>query len=107
MSTANQGAKRERRVRDELIAQGWHLIARSAASKGPADLVMAHPEYGIALIQVGTAKKALGPDDRTRLLAAAHLCSALPILARIAPRQATHYALVTDGPPKEWTTWKP
>lgn len=90
-----------------MVAEGWELVARSAASKGPADLVMAHPFLGVALVQVGTDKKALGPGDRQRLLHAAHLCSALPIVARIAPRQATHYLLVTDGPPKEWIPWTP
>lgn len=106
-NNAAKGRRLEHRVRDELYAAGWPFVMRSAASKGPADLLAAHPEYGVAMFQIGTTSKQLGPADRHRLITAAHLCSALPIVARIAPRQATHYLLVTLGPPKEWLPWTP
>ena len=106
MSTATSGRAREYKVKDALIAHGWELIARSAASKGPADLIMASEEYGLALIQVGTANKRLGPADRTRLLHAAWLCSALPIVATVN-RGHINYALVHDGTPSDWEPWTP
>jgi hypothetical protein len=107
MSTAASGRAREHKIRDELTAHGWHLVARSAGSKGAADLVMVHAEYGLALIQVGTDKKSLGPADRNRLLDLADLCSALPIVARCAPRQPTVYTRATRDVPSTWTEWSP
>jgi hypothetical protein len=107
VSTASQGAYREHKVRRELVDHGWFLVARSAGSKGAADLVMVHPEHGIALVQVGTPSKTLGPDDRTRLLNLAHLCSALPIVAICADRLPIRYRHVHDGPPATWTDWHP
>lgn len=103
MSTATAGRAREHKVRDDLAADGWQLIARSAGSKGPADLVMAHEWYGVALIQVGTQNKTLGPADRTRLLDAARLCSALPLVAQVIPRRGITYWLVSEGPASTWT----
>jgi hypothetical protein len=103
---ARNGAARERRVRDHLIKAGWELIARSAGSKGPADLVMAHPEHGTALLQVGTGNKRLGPADRGRLLHAAALCAALPILAT-ATRAGITYWWVGPGTASTWTEWSP
>ena len=103
---ARNGAARERRVRDHLIDAGWVFIARSAGSKGPADLILAHPDHGPALIQVGTENKTLGPADRGRLLHAAALCSALPILA-VATRGAVAYWWVGPGPARTWTEWSP
>jgi hypothetical protein len=107
MSTASQGRAREHRVRDHLTSHGWELIARSAGSKGPADLVMASPVSGGALIQVGTQNKTLGPADRERLLHAAWLCSALPLLAVVTPRQPIRYFLVTSDTASKWTEWSP
>lgn len=105
MSTAQTGARRERLVRDDMIRDGWEFIARAAASKGPADLVMAHLEHGVALVQVGSKSKALGPADRERLCYAAELCSALPLLAIVVPRQPIAYYVVTRGMPATWPTW--
>jgi hypothetical protein len=85
---------------------GWFLVARSAGSKGAADLVMVHPEHGLALVQVGTAGKALGPADRERLCDLADLCSALPILARVVPRQGIEYMLVARSL-TGWERWTP
>lgn len=106
MSTATQGRAREHKVRDAMIAAGWELIVRSAGSKGPADLVMAHLDHGLALIQVGTANKTLGPADRGRLLHAAALCSAMPILAAVT-RGVIQYWWVGPGPASTWTEWSP
>lgn len=107
MSTATAGRAREHKVRDHMAQYGWEPIFRAAASKGPADIGMAHEEYGLALVQVGTANKTLGPDDRARLLRAAWLCSALPIVANVVPRGHIIYWIVTSGPPKTWGAWLP
>lgn len=106
MSTATQGRAREYKVRDAMIDAGWVYIMRAAGSKGPADIAMAHEEHGLALVQVGTAGKNLGPTDRTRLLTAAYLCSALPIVARV-DRGVIRYAIVHDGVPSDWEPWTP
>lgn len=106
MSSASQGRAREHRVRDHLIDAGWTFIMRSAGSKGPADIAMAHPERGLALLQIGTANKRLGPADRGRLLHAADLCSALPILAA-ATRVGITYWWVGPGPASTWDQWSP
>lgn len=105
MSTAATGRRREYIVRDAMTADGWVCIARAAASKGPADLVMAHPFHGVALVQVGSKSKALGPDDRERLCAAAELCSALPLLAIVVPRQPIRFFVVTRDVPSKWPEW--
>lgn len=107
MSTATSGRAREYKVRADMEAAGWEQIFRAAASKGPADLGMAHEDHGLALIQVGTANKTLGPADRARLLRAAWLCSAEPIVANAAPRKVITYWRVIDGPPKTWEVWHP
>lgn len=82
MSTATSGRAREYKVRDHMIDRGWEPIFRAAASKGPADIGMAHEDHGLVLVQVGTGNKKLGPDARARLLRAAWLCSALPSTLR-------------------------
>ncbi|NKG21075.1 hypothetical protein [Paeniglutamicibacter terrestris] len=105
MSTASQGRAREYKVRDHMIAHNWVLIMRAAASKGPADLAMAHPEYGLALVQVGTDNKTLGPAARARFLEAAVLCSALPVIAQ--SMRGIKYSIVNAGPASGWEAWKP
>ncbi|MCD4535671.1 hypothetical protein LRP67_16380 [Nocardioides sp. cx-169] len=111
MSTATQGRAREHKVRDHMADAGWHFIMRAAASKGPADLLLAHPEHGAALVQVGTTSKSLGPADRIRFLTAADLCGALPILATVIPDpgKATtiRYLLVGPGPASTWEAYTP
>ena len=106
MSTASNGAARERRTRDRLAETGWVHIMRAAASKGPGDLLMGHPEYGGALIQVGTASKSLGPADRDRFVTAAELIGALPLLATWT-REGVTYWHVTRDVPSKWTRWEP
>lgn len=107
MSTATSGRAREYRVRDDMIAHGWHLVMRSAGSKGAADLVMVHADHGLALIQVGTPKKALGPAARTRFVRLAELCSALPILATPIPGVGIRYRLAGIAGPMSWQEWTP
>jgi len=107
MSTATIGRAREYHVRDAMTAAGWLPIMRASSSKGAADLLMAHEDHGAALIQVGSRTKTLGPLDRRRLLAAARLCSALPVLAIVIPRQPVRYWLVEDGIPSTWEEWSP
>lgn len=105
MSTAQLGARRERLVRDAMTRDGWVWIMRAAASKGAADLLMAHPVHGAALVQVGSASKTLGPADRDRLCVAAELTGALAILAIVIPRQPIRYWLVTRDKPAAWDEW--
>jgi len=111
MSTATAGRAREHKVRDLLIAHGWEPIFRAAGSKGPADIGMAHEEHGLALIQVGTGNKDLGPAARVRLLRAAHLCSALPIVAQVIHRPGkpsdVRYWHIGEGPASTWEAWRP
>ena len=107
MSTATAGRGREHKVRDHMADHGWTPIMRSAASKGAADLAMAHPEHGLALVQVGARSKTLSPADRARFLNAAELCSALPVLAIAANRTPIRYWLVTAGTASTWQEWKP
>lgn len=86
---------------------GWHFIMRAAASKGPADIAMAHPEHGLALVQVGTeVSKSLGPADRERLVKAAELSSALPVLATVN-RGVIRYRIVTRDQPRHWEEFDP
>lgn len=105
MSTATTGRTREYRVRDHMATHGWVPIMRAAASKGAADLLLAHPEHGAALVQVGSKSKVLGPADRERLCTAAELCSALALLAIVIPRQPVAYWLVTRDIPSKWNRW--
>lgn len=107
MSTASDGARRERKVRDHFVDHGWTPIFRAAASKGPADIGLAHPTHGLALIQVGSRTKTLGPADRERLVTAAELCGALALLAIVVPRQPIRLFQVTRGLPRTWEEWKP
>lgn len=106
MSTASDGRRREHKVRDHMIEHGWQLVARSAGSKGAADLVMVHPWKGLALVQVGSHSKSLGPDARERLCDMADLCFALPILARVLPRQPIEYHHVSTSL-TGWARWTP
>jgi hypothetical protein len=105
MSTATQGRAREHKARDELISRGWLLVARSAGSKGAADLVMVHAFHGLALIQVGTGNKALGPADRDRFVALAEVCGALALLAVCVPRQPVRFYVVTRETASNWKEW--
>lgn len=106
MSTATSGRAREHKVRDDLVSRGWLPIMRAAASKGPADLFLAHPVHGGALIQVGTGNKYLSPAARDRLCTAAEMCGALPLLAVAAPRQPIAYWWVTRGTAGTWSRWE-
>ena len=105
MSTATNGRAREHKVRDDMAKAGWVPGMRAAGSKGAADLLMAHPVHGAALIQVGSKSKTLGPADRERLCHLADLCSALPLLAIVVPRQPIAYWLVTRDTPAKWDRW--
>lgn len=103
MSHATNGRAREHRLSAHLTARGWSQIMRAAASKGAADLLMAHPIHGAALVQVGTeVSKRLGPDDRERLVTAAELCSALPLVALCSPGRAPRFLLATRDVPSRW-----
>lgn len=98
---------RELRVQKRLVELGWTPIMHAAASKGAADLIMAHPVHGLALIQVGTVNKALGPAARERLLDAAWLCSALPLIATPIPGVGLRVRLVTQTSAHSWPEFDP
>lgn len=106
MSTATDGRRREHKVRDDLARHGWLPIMRAAASKGPADLLLAHRDHGAALVQVGSRTKTLGPADRERFVTAAEMCGALALLAIVIPRQGIRYWHVTRGLPRTWAEWE-
>lgn len=106
MSTASSGAARERLVRHRMGRHGWLLVARSAASKGAADLVMVHPTHGLALVQVGTANKGLSPADRDRLVLMADLCSAVPLIATTVPGVGVWFRQVTREPAGRWLVYE-
>lgn len=105
MSTASVGRAREWKVRDHLIGQGWELVCRASASKGPADLVMVHDVYGLAFVQVGSKSKTLGPADRERLLRVSELAGALPLVAIVVPRQPIKFAVASRGTASTWAAW--
>lgn len=105
MSTATAGRAREHRVRDHMTAHGWHPIMRAAGSKGAADLLMAHPFFGGALVQVGTVNKTLGPADRERFVTAADMAGCLALLA-VATRSGITFWLVTLDKPSKWDRWE-
>jgi hypothetical protein len=105
MSTASIGRSSEYLVRDDLITHGWEFVMRAAASKGAGDLLMGHPLWGAALIQVGRKSKTLGPADRDRLCTAAELIGALPLLATHIPRNGITYHQVTRDKPSLWAEW--
>ena len=105
MSTATNGRAREYRVRDRMIDAGWLLVARSAGSKGAADLVMVHPFHGLALVQVGTASKQLGPADRDRFVTIAEACGALALLASCSPGVPPTFWVVTRDTASKWERW--
>lgn len=106
MSTAANGRAREHRVCAHMESRGWVKVMRSAGSKGAADLAMAHPVHGLALVQVGTeASKRLGPDDRLRFVDLAGLCSALPLVALARPGRSPLFLVATRDVPSTWGEW--
>lgn len=107
MSAATQGRSSEYATRDHMIEHGWEFVMRAAASKGAADLLMAHETHGAALVQVGRNSKRLGPADRERLCHASELVGALAILATVLPRQGIAYCSVTRDKPSLWEEWSP
>lgn len=104
---ARSGAAKEHVVKNAMVDAGWVHVMRAAASKGPADLLLGHPIHGGALVQVGSKSKSLGPADRARLLEAAELIGALPIIAVVVPRKPIRYHVVALGPASTWTEFVP
>ena len=101
------GNYREYKVRDDMERAGWTRVMKAGGSRGVADLLLAHPDHGGALVQVGGADKALTPAERQRFLHIAWLCGHLPIVAIAAPRQPIRYWLVCDAPMSRWERWTP
>lgn len=106
MSAASNGRAREHRVSKWMQDRGWFQVMRSAGSKGVADLAMYHPLFGLAWVQVGTAKsKRLSPLDRDRLVAVAEQTHALPLLATSGPGIPTRLHVVTRDKASTWNEW--
>jgi len=106
MTASTAGREREYRVaRDMAEKGGWVQVMRAAGSKGPADLLLAHPDHGAALVQVKKQAGSLGPAARERLCYVAELCGALPVLADVIPYRGIGYWLVKPELPFE--TWTP
>jgi hypothetical protein len=94
------GRRAEYKVRDDMTEHGWRLVCRASSSKGSADLVMVSPEYGAAFVQVKRGGSAFPPSERAALGLDAADAGALPILARVVPRQGITYTQLGAG---EWT----
>jgi len=110
MSSARKGRDFEYKARNLLIECGWTHVMRAAASKGPGDLLMGHPDHGGALIQVGAKSKRLDPADRSRLCDAAELIGALPLLFTFidgTPKGRTLICIVDRGMPAQWARFEP
>jgi hypothetical protein len=89
-----------------MMRTGWRQVMRAAGSKGSADLFMVHPEYGGALVQVGTESKSLGPGGRQRFLRDAADTGSLAIIA-IATRRGITYHQCGIGSAGTWDEWSP
>ena len=109
MSTARAGRDREWRVRDDMIAAGWHPLMRAAGSKGPGDLLLVHPLRGGALIQVGGTTKTIGPADRQLFVLACEWAGLLCLLAVVPKfkRDPILYWEVTEATSSHWQPWTP
>lgn len=103
---ARNGRAREHRVADYMESCGWLQAMRAAGSKGAADLAMVHPFFGLAWVQVGTAKsKTLGPDARDRLCSLAEATGALALLVTTVPGQRPTAWQVTRETASKWRPW--
>ena len=99
---ARAGRAREHRVALDMAKYGVRQIMRAAGSKGSADLLMVSDLHGLALVQVGTRNKTLGPAARKRFVADAADASALPLLAVTTPGVGVRYWWVTNMRPSSW-----
>lgn len=109
MSTASTGRRIEHLVRDDMTAHGWLVAARSAGSKGAADLVAVRPGR-VAFVQVKRTDPRLSPAERERLIALADRLGhhiALPIVACKPPRRPIEYRMLTGPGPRDWMPWHP
>lgn len=106
-NNAVNGRAREYRVAADMSKYGWRILMRAAGSKGSADLAMVHPVRGLALVQVGTKNKKLGPDDRVRFWKDAEDAGALCLLAVTSPGIGVRYWRVTMAQPRSWAEYKP
>lgn len=81
MKPYEKGRRAEWRVRSVLEEDGY-VVVRSAASKGPIDLVAIHPEKReILLIQVKSGRSRLSREERERLASLAGTYTVKPIVA--------------------------
>lgn len=117
-NTAQQGARLERRVVEELTSDHGYLCTRSAASKGAVDVVAVHrgPLQGgprvVLAIQCKLSDPMLSPAERLAVQDWALCARALPIVAWWAKDPETklmriHYRQLTGPGPKDWAHWAP
>lgn len=107
MSTASRGRRREHLVRAELERHGFHVL-RSAASKGPADLIAIRT--AVVCVQVKPDTDALTPALRRRLIALADAVGAglgVPVVATKPLGLPISWRFLTGEGPDEWLPWQP
>jgi Holliday junction resolvase len=96
------GIKRERQVRDVLLADDW-WVCRAAGSLGDADLVALKDAKRPRMVEVKASSMQrgpfadFGPKDRADLLFAARLAGADAVLAWWPPRGKLRWIW-----PEEW-----
>lgn len=122
VNTAQQGARFERRVINELTDDHGYTCIRSAASKGAVDIVAYGPlrtyELGeepdaIRLhVQCKLSNPLISPAERTALIGLSLRAGAIPIVCHWAKSETTglmtvHYRQLTGPGPKDWAPWAP
>lgn len=101
MSNYARGRQAEYKTAHHMAEHGWLQAFRGAGSKGAADLHMVHPIHGQAFVEVKTGSGRMTVDGRDRLLYFAGLCGALPILARVVPREPVLFTRLDTN--ERWT----
>jgi Holliday junction resolvase len=125
VNTARQGAAFERRIIADLKPHGYDCI-RSAASKGPVDIVAVAPlvqcacgcgnrdlpDTTLLFIQAKLSKPLISPAERLGIQDLALRAGALPLVSWWAADETTglmrvHYRQLTGPGPKDWAHWAP
>jgi hypothetical protein len=105
-NTAKQGASFERQIMHDLQRYGY-LTMRSAASKGPADVIAAG-DREVLVIQAKLSDPQIGPTARRAVLELADRMgpTAVPLVATKNTIWVVYRVLTGPGP-KDWTPWEP
>ena len=101
MSKKRFGARRERQVRDSLVAAGW-LVVRATGSLGFADLVALKAGERPLMVEVkanaGSPFKNFPPERRRELVEAAEMAGAVAVLAHWPPRGKLQWIYSSEWP---------